>query len=181
MRFHSAEYFIEEVKYILKSYRHAKRLYIMDDLFIANKKRFEEIYSLWMSGDLHKRISPNGFIRSNCLDKDIALKMKEMVFRSVRFGAESGSDRMLKFINKQATVSDHQKAIDICNSIGLPVGCSFMYDLPQETEEDKLLTKKFIKKNKGKIEVQGYYKFKSFPGTDFYDGTNPVENDMRVR
>jgi len=181
VRFHSAEYFIEEVKYILKHYRCAKRLYVMDDLFIADKKRFENIHQLWMNNDMHKKISPNSFIRSNCLDKDIALKMKEMGFRNVRFGAESGSDKMLKFINKQATVSDHQNAIDICNSICLPVGCSFMYDLPQETEEDKFLTQKFIKKNKGKMTIQGYYKFKSFPGTDFYDGTNPIENDMRVR
>ena len=37
VRFHSAEYFIEEVKYILKNYRYAKRLYIPIFVFKRGK------------------------------------------------------------------------------------------------------------------------------------------------
>lgn len=181
VRYHSAEYFIDEVKYIIKHHKKAKRLYIMDDLFIANKKRFNQIYKLWMKNKMHKVLSPNGFVRSNSLTMEIALKMKDMGFRRVRFGAESGSDKVLRHLNKQATVKDNQNAIDICNKIKLPVFCSFMHDTPEESDEDRKMTKDFIKRNKGKMRVSGYYEYKSFPGTDLYDGANPIEEDMRTR
>ena len=29
------------------------------------------------------------------------------------------------------------------------------------------------------MEIQGYYKFTPFLGTDFYDSANPIEKDMR--
>ena len=31
------------------------------------------------------------------------------------------------------------------------------------------------------IKIQGHYKFAAFPGTDMYDGSNPLLVDMRLR
>ena len=107
--------------------------------------------------------------------------MKTMGFKKIRFGGESGSDRILKLINKGCTVADHQNAIDIANQIGLPISASFIHGLPGETPEDLQMTKNFIKKNKGKLQVEGDYKFSSFPGTKFYNGESPLTCDMRVR
>ena len=104
-----------------------------------------------------------------------------MGFTSIRFGAESGSDRMLKVLNKQTTVAHHQRTIDIANRLGLPVGASFMHDLPGETENDRALTAKFIASNKGRMQMRGNYKFRAFPGTKFYDGEDLLSIDMRVR
>ena len=115
------------------------------------------------------------------MNMDIAKKMKGMGFRSVRFGAESGSNRMLKILNKQETVEDHQRCVDICNQTDLPVCCSIMNYMPDERIEDRRLTGEFIEKNKGKLAISGNYRFQPFPGTHFYNGENPLEGDWRTR
>ena len=179
-RYHSAEYFINEVLYIMEQYQE-RQLAIFDDLFIADKERFYKIYDLWMSKGLNKKFLLTGFVRSNLLTLNIAKKMKEMGFKSIRFGAESGSDKILKLLNKCATVEDNQRAIDIANSIKIPIAISFMYDLPNETKEDKKLTQQFIEKNKDKCKIGCGYKFRAFPGTKYYKGEDLTKVDMRVR
>jgi len=180
-RWHSAEYFMDEVHFIQSEYPKACVLYIMDDLFIVDMKRFNKIYEQWMKEGLNKKLEPQSFIRSNCMTIEKAKMMKAMGFRNVRFGAESGSDRMLKIINKQETVEDHQRCVDICKSVGLNVSASFIQYLPGETVKDRMLTHEFKKKNSQTLCVSGNYKFQRFPGTHFYDGSNPLEGDWRTR
>jgi len=180
-RYHSAKYFIDEVKFIIQNYPKANNLYILDDLFIGNKKRFQEIHKLWMKAGFYKKFHLRSFVRSNILTLEIAKQMKEMGFKRIRFGAESGSNKVLKTLNKCATVEDHQRAIDIANSIGLPISASFIYNSPGETPEDLQMTKDFIARNKGRLTVEGWYKFASFPGCVLYDGSSPIVTNMRVR
>lgn len=181
VRYHSAEYVMGEVDYIDGAYPNAKFIFIVDDLFIASVKRFNEIYQIWMSKGMDRRFLLHGFVRSNCMTFDIARKMKRMGFGSVRFGAESGSDRVLRLLNKQVTVADHQRCIDICNEVGLPVGCSLMHYVPGETLRDRQLTGDFINRNADRVAIQGDYLFKAFPGTKFYNGENLLNGDWRVR
>lgn len=180
-RYSSPEYFIEEVEHVLKRYPDSRGIYLVDDLFIANKKRFYGIYDLWMRKELHKRTELTGYVRASLFTEEIGLAMKRMHFMSVRFGAESGSNRMLKFLNKQATVEDNQRTIDIANKIGLPVTAAFMYGTPTETPEEKQATIDFIKKNYGKVGRGGWYKFVAYPGTDLYAGANPLIDNMNFR
>ena len=120
-------------------------------------------------------------MRSNLITLDIAKQLKHMGFKKIRFGAESGSNRMLEILNKQTTVEQHQIAIDIANKIGLPISASFMHDLPGETDQDKKMTLDFINRNKGKLQVEDWYKYQAFPGTRFYNNENPLTQNMRVR
>jgi radical SAM superfamily enzyme YgiQ (UPF0313 family) len=176
VRWHSADYVMEEVKYIKMTYPSVVSISIMDDLFTSNKKRLKEIHSKW-----NYNFHLEGFVRSNTFDKETGLIMKDMGFKSIRFGAESGSDEMLRKLNKQATVEDHQRTIDICNKIGVEAQASFMYDLPGETENDRKLTTMFMGKNKGKFRIVGNYRFRPFAGTKYYNNENIAKEDMRVR
>ncbi len=180
-RWHSAEYFLDEVDFISRRYPQSDVLYIMDDLFIVNMDRFEKIYDQWMKDGLNKRFELKGFVRSNCMTVDKARKMKAMGFQSVRFGAESGSNRMLKIINKQETVEDHQRCIDICVQVGLNVCASLIQYLPGETVHDRQLTAEFRRKNQRWLCISGHYRFQPFPGTHFYNGESPLEGDWRTR
>jgi len=180
-RYHSAEYFMSEVDYILTEYPGVKGIYLIDDLFIANRKRFDRIYDMWMLSGLHKRLKLAGYVRATLFTEEIGLLMKQMGFTSIRFGAESGCNRILKLLNKQATVEDNQRTIDIANKIGLPVTAAFMYGVPTETSEEKQMTIDFIKRNIGRVGRGGWYRFVAFPGTDFYDGENPIATNMNFR
>ena len=180
-RWHSAEYFLDEVDFIKSRYPKSRVLYIMDDLFIVNQKRFNDIYDKWMSDGLNKRFELKGFVRSKSMTIHKATMMKDMGFQRVRFGAESGSNRMLKLINKQETVEDHQRCVDICKQVGLNVCASLIQYLPGETVEDRQLTAEFRKKNSKTLCISGNYKFQPFPGTKFYNGESPLEGDWRTR
>lgn len=180
-RFCSPEYFISEVEHVLHYYRDARWLYIMDDLFVADKARFARIHDLWMSRGLNRYLALHSFVRAGVFDQAMGRMMKEMGFRSVRFGAESGSDRVLALLGKGNTVERNQRVIDDAAAVGLPVTASFMHHVPGETEEERAATLAFIDRNKGKLQVEGYYRFAAFPGTRFYSGEDPTETDMRVR
>jgi radical SAM superfamily enzyme YgiQ (UPF0313 family) len=79
------------------------------------------------------------------------------------------------------TAADNQRTIDIANKIGLPITVAFIYGLPTETPEEKQMTIDFIKRNFGRIGRGGWYKFVPFPGTDFYNGENPLTSNMNFR
>jgi len=181
VRWHSMEYFMDEVVDIIAAHPNVTILYIMDDLFIVNKKRFDAIYTKWMDLRLCNRLELQGFIRSRSMTLEIAHKMKDMGFRNVRFGAESASNRMLELINKQETVEDHQRCIDICGEVGLNVSASLIQYLPGETVEDRQATAQFRTKNQHTLCISGNYKFQPFPGTHFYNGENPLDGDWRTR
>jgi len=176
-RFHSAEYFIEEVEYIIATYPNFQKLYIMDDLFISHKKRLRQIHEMWMTKGW--KFNVQGFIRSDIFTDEIAKLIKDIGFTKARFGGESASNRVLKYLEKGETVEDHINAIEVARRNGLVPGASWMYDIPTETPEEKQMTVDFIKKHK--VKMMGYYKFMPFPGTKFWSGEDLTKTDMRVR
>jgi len=181
VRYHSAEYVVEEIKYILQTYPRVRTLCVQDDLFIANRPRFDRLAELWFREGFEKRLKLQAFIRSNLFDEEMGRIMLKMGFRLVRFGAETASDRMLEILGKRTTMAQHQWTIDVCHELGLKCVVSFMRDLPGETEEDRQITRDFIKRNQHKCAIHKPYKFRAFPGTAFYNGENPLEESMRVR
>ena len=180
-RYCSPEYFIAEVEDVLCRYSDARWLYIMDDLFTASRKRFDRIHDLWMGRGLNKRLGLWSFVRANTFDLRQARQMIEMGYRSVRFGAESGSNRILKLLGKRATVEMNQRAIDTACEAGLRISCAYMHHMPTETEQERRETLEFIERNKGKALVEGFYRFVAFPGTPMYDGASPLDTNMRAR
>jgi len=180
-RLRSVASLADEIKYLLRRYPHMKELYILDDLWAYPEERFDEFFAWWMGHELNKKLTLRGFIRSNTATKKLFVRMKKMGFSRIRFGAETASPRLLKLVNKGATVEDHQRAVDLAAEVGLPITASFMYGLPGETKEDLALTAKFLSKNKGKLRREGWYKFRAFPGCKLWDGESPLKYDMRVR
>jgi len=178
-RFHSAEYVLDELDYLLARYPIAKQVYFIDDLFIADKSRFEAIYNGWMDRKYSKRVSAKGFVRANLFDEDTGRKLKDMGFNTIRFGAESGSQRILDMLGKGITVKQIEDVAAACRKLGLVCTASFMYNIPGETPADVKATEDLISRTG--ILKGGWYEFKSFPGCDMYDGESPVETCMMVR
>ena len=180
-RYHSAGYFIEEVGFIALIYPRASMLYIQDDLFIGDKNRLREIHRLWLMGNWSARFKTRTMIRADLFDEEAAALLADMNPDRVRFGAESGSDRILKSLGKTTTVEDNRRAVDLANRHGIPISASFMYGCPGETQEDRDLTAAFIARNRGRLAVEGWYQYTSFPGAPMYDGKSPLTHRMTCR
>jgi len=66
--------------------------------------------------------------------------------KAVYMGVESGSQRILDFLNKNITVAQIEEAINLCKKYNIRVYCSLIVGVPTETYEDYQLTKKLIEK-----------------------------------
>jgi radical SAM superfamily enzyme YgiQ (UPF0313 family) len=180
-RFNSIGWVMADIADCVKRYKNIIEFNILDDLWSYPIARFREFRDAWLAAGYHKKYRLRGFIRSNMASEELFLDMKRMGFTRIRFGAESGSDRVLKSVSKGETVADHQRAIDIAHSVGFPISASFMRGIPGETPDDLKATLAFIAKNKGKLIVEGNYIFKPFPGAPLWKDEDPLATDMRVR
>ena len=145
VRFHSAEYVVNEIERLVCI--GANNIPIQDDLFIADRKRFEQITHLLIQKGLNKRFKSSINIRANLVDNWLLGVLNKFPIQEVHFGAESGSNRILTLMGKGVTVEKNQAAIDAIRSQGIKVVCSFIVGWPTETEEELRSTYNFLINN----------------------------------
>ena len=166
---HSAEYFVKELRYLQEVYQ-AKSIHLLDDLFFADRKRVARIIELLDEQGLLRSFSFDSFITANLATRETLLMAKDLGFKAIKFGAETGSDRLLKEMKgPQASVRHHQRCIDLCQELGLEVRAPFMFGTPGETLEDLEQTYQFLKRNKGILKIHGFYLTTPVPGTPYWD------------
>ena len=152
---------------------------IFDDLFVASKKRLRRIVEL-MNSERLNRNTYHCLVRSDLIDLETTLLLKEMNVRELHIGAESGSDRILRLMNKGTTVTTNQRAIDLLHEHGIQPTMTLIIGYPEETEEDLNLTIDFVSKNRAKCNIVGMLPCVPFPGTPLWDRF-ARENDIDVR
>ena len=167
VRWHSAEYVVDEIESLYKKYR-VKHISIYDDLAIANRPRFKRIVELLEEKGLNKKIDFEIYARANLIDDEICSLLKRMNAQTVCFGFESGSDKILKYLKKNtATVEQGRKAIEICKKYNLYVVGYIMIGNPEETEEDLQESFDFMM-NPG-IDLVQVYQTTPLPGTELWE------------
>jgi radical SAM superfamily enzyme YgiQ (UPF0313 family) len=92
--------------------------------------------------------------------------MKGSGCRMLLIGFESGSDTILKSMNKRANVDTYASAIRLLRRHAMPFYANFMVGMPQETQETLAQTEDFCKKNSL---IFGASYVTPFPGTVLYE------------
>jgi anaerobic magnesium-protoporphyrin IX monomethyl ester cyclase len=146
-RFFSSEYVVEEIEQLLERFPAITHLPIQDDLFIANQSRLLEIIEMLEARKIADRVNFSFSVRANLVTDEMCQTLSRLKIVSVSFGAESGSDRILRLMNKNATVAQNQKALDFLHRYGINTICSFIVGWPTETEEEVKQTFEFIRNN----------------------------------
>jgi len=167
VRFHSAERVISEMKQLKEDYG-VEALFFMDDNFLANKPRLEEICRMMIAEKLEIIWGCNA--SSHYINPTTAQMIREAGCRELDFGWESGSQRILDILNKSTTVERNREAIRTCKEAGLMVTGTFMIGNPTETIEDIKLTQQFILENG--IDMYGVCITTPYPGTKLWDWCN---------
>jgi len=145
VRRRSPESCIEEIKLLVEKYN-IEGFNPNDDLFIYDKKRVVRFCDLLIKEDLDY-LSWNSSARVDLITKELAETMKSAGCASLIFGFESNSQKVLDYYNKQCTVKDQQRAIDICNVVGIACNKSYMIGARNEDEESIKETVEFCEKN----------------------------------
>lgn len=152
-RAHSMDAVLEQANYLKENYD-VDGIYFNDDLFFVDKERGKKII---------EKIGLPFFVevRANQITKDDVCWLKKNDCKCVYIGAESGSDRVLKLMNKDVTTKDLEVAVRNLNGTGIIAQLSFIAGFPGETKDDRDKTFYFIKKLKKineniKYQVQMY-------------------------
>ena len=105
--------------------------------------------------------------------KQVPALIRETNWRTISLGFESGSDRMLRLLNKECTEEDNYFAIDLVNRIGdeleakgerPPVFWSnIMLGIPGESHEDAYKTMRMLKRMKRVMPSIAFYA--PYPGS----------------
>jgi radical SAM superfamily enzyme YgiQ (UPF0313 family) len=165
-RFHSPEYVVGEIKELIEKYK-ADGIILFDDLFIANKKRVEEIADLVSKEKINEKVEFHIYGRANLIDEKICMVLKKMNVTVVEFGLESGSDKILSYLKRgTVTVNDNRRALRLCKKFGFKTAGSFITGSPNETEEDLKLTLSLL--NDKNLDIAHVYQLTPLPGTEIW-------------
>lgn len=169
VRMHSAEYIIDEIKYLVKEHK-INFLGIFDDIFTLDENRIHKVCQYLKTTKL--QWSCNARSETVCrpsFDK-VLKEMKEAGCFIMHFGFESGSDRMIKFMKGEtASLKSHQRAVDLVYGAGIKIHGFFMFGTQGETAKDIKDTKRFVEKNFPKIYSANFFITTPFPGTVLWD------------
>lgn len=169
-RYFSPERFVAELEALVsRIYPISTEIRIYDDIFILPPSRFSRIQELIVKKGIHKKVEFCAHIKANNFTDETCKKLMEMNVTRALFGAESASNKILKFYNKRQTAEDCQRAVDICAKHGLKVSVTMIFGAPMETPEDAQLTCDFIERNLDKVMDFGIAPLRVYPGTQLWN------------
>jgi radical SAM superfamily enzyme YgiQ (UPF0313 family) len=131
--------FIENHIIELKKKYNVKCFQLIDENFGSNKKQSYEISQLMKKNDVFWFAT--GVRPSSVTYEDLKFyKEHNMIY--IKFGIESGSQRMLDVMEKKYTTKDVYKAISNCKKIGLKTnpGSGYVIGMPGETRDTVVQT-----------------------------------------
>lgn len=123
-----------------------RSVHIMDDLFVWDKPRCLKILSMIREQKLGIELKVRA--RVDGIDEELLAAMKETGVKSVVYGIESGSQKILDLMNKRTTVDMNYKAISATKKIGLQCYADAFIGFPGETPETLRETQDFFLKSK---------------------------------
>lgn len=149
LRSRSIDNVIKEIELLNREYK-IKRFVILDENFTANNKFVIKfcVKLISLKNKKYQFILPNG-VRLDTLTEDILRLMLKVGFsRRLAVGIESGSNRILKLMNKKITTEVIKEKVELMVKVGFrPIGY-FIIGYPGETKEDIEETIKFARKIK---------------------------------
>lgn len=173
-RFRSAINVVDEICFVMEN-SGIKDFAFMDDTFTLNRKHVLSIIKEIKSRKINITWRCNA--RVGTIDHELLSKMHSSGCRYIAFGIESGSEKILRGINKNITVRQVKDFIKILNEHNIFSRAMFMFGLPGETMEDVKKTIDLISYTKSKLpDIWVSFATLIFPGTQLesYAKTNKL-------
>lgn len=164
IRYHSIEYVLDFME-LVKKISNINDFFIVDDIFTINEKRVFDFCNGILKRNLNIKL--DCFSRSGIDNMEMYKIMKKAGFHKIVIGVESGNNDVLKAINKQQTVEEVRKTIEIIRKAGLDVSATFMIGNITETEKTIRDTINFAKELPLSSWYIGYAQ--PLPGSRFYE------------
>ncbi|MDD5730727.1 MAG: radical SAM protein [Candidatus Omnitrophica bacterium] len=164
VRYRSPQRIVEEMLILQDKYG-AREIAFLDDNFTTKKDIVLEVCRLILASNLHIPWSCEARIDS--IDEEMLKMLKIAGCNFVAYGIESGSDEMLKKINKRITTSLIERTVKLTRKAGIPTRGYFILGFVGETEEQMFQTIKFSERLN--LDVATFSLLIPFPGTADYE------------
>jgi len=154
---------VDEIEYLIS--KGVNVVEFMDDIFTFDQERIVKICE-----EINRRgikIKWTAQTRPDLVSKPLLKKMKLAGCSTIRFGIESGSDRILKLLKKNTTKEQIKTVFEWCKKIGILTVGYFMIGNPSETEEEIEETINFCRYLKPDM-IQVAF-FTPYPGSPSFD------------
>lgn len=165
-RFRSAEAIVNELDMLCHKYNRSSILFLDDNLLVNEKRIYTLMEEIKRKG-LDKKMSFNFQARGDNVNYKLLKDLYGAGFRSVFFGIETASDRIMKIIQKGETVAECAEAVRMSKEIGFHVSATFIYALPGETHQDRMDCVRLSKELK--LDMVRYNNSTPYPGTELYE------------
>jgi anaerobic magnesium-protoporphyrin IX monomethyl ester cyclase len=163
-RSRSPDNVVDEIEELIDKYQ-IRDIGFMDDTFMLNKRRANDI-----ADEIKSRGLDLSFVASSRVDRvdqSLLQNLKSSGMKTIYYGVESGSQRILDLMKKNITLKNAEDAVKSAKNAGLEVLTSFIIGYPGETEEDMNKTIDFS--TKLDPDYCQYSILTPFPGTPIYN------------
>lgn len=176
----SPEKVLEEIELLIEKYG-IREFHIEDDTFNLDIKRAKKIMDLIASLKQNLYIQfPNG-LRADIMDEELADKMKRAGTFLVCLGVETGTDRIMKILQKNLNLTKVKPTVDILVKKRILTWGYFMLGFPSETKDEMQQTVTFAKKLN--LHFASFSILIPFPGTPLWEmiDTSKISFDQYFR
>ena len=163
VRYYSPAKVIEMMRRLHEQYG-VRHVLFVDDLFLASRLRTTEFCELLIASGL--KMTWSCAARVDTVKPEILDLMKRAGCWQISFGLETGSDEMLRKMDKSARVERSEKAVRWTAAAGIRVKGLFMLGYPGETRESIQMTKDFVRRIP--MTIMNLTKFTPYPGSPVY-------------
>jgi len=136
-RARSAENVVEEIARLTTDYSPHRITFVDENFLGCGAAGFERAYRIGRE-ILRRKVKVNYMIniRSVDVDRDLLKLLKESGLRSLFVGFESGSQKILDYYQKGATVPQQARALEIIQDLGIDLVVGYIFFDPISTLED---------------------------------------------
>lgn len=129
----------------MKKYPGVDYFYFIGSLLNGDMKSLERLCDLIIDNGLKVRFAGQAIIRPD-MDEKFILKLRKAGCEWLGIGIESGSEKVLKYMNKPFSLADAERVLRDCHNAGIGLQINIMFGLPSETTEDFQLTLDFLRR-----------------------------------
>ncbi len=168
VRSRSVASIIAELEYLKKRFNF-QEIIVTDDFFNANLRQAKEIlHAVIKFRQQHQfNIQLMNGIRADLVDREFADLAKKAGVYKAGIGIESGSQKVIEFLQKKLDLQKVPEAIRTLRARGIVVDGFFMIGIPVETPSSLIHTIYFA--DRLDLDVAYFFKLLLFPGTRIYD------------
>ncbi len=163
-RYRSAEGVFSEIIYQKKKHPEVEYFKFNDSILNGNIHMLDNLCELLIKNNVQVKFWGQASIRKE-MNLDFLRKLNAAGFSDLSYGVESGSDKVLKLMNKKFDSVLAEKVIGDTHKAGINATIHIIVGYPGETKKEFKETLDFIKRNFNHIELVILNPFYLMPGT----------------